>query len=202
MTGERCRCATTLLAQVGRSRAVVLGMAALPLRSCSTLHGVKASSVGPASLSREAHIHPLLLRQAPAEDGIGWTLKSISDLVTSRLIWHWGSGEKQTLLDTLHLALMQNVFRRPPWALGGARRRTQVWTSLHLTSAASQDESCPGYFTHSSSYFFPTGSLCLLPAADEELALALPNLALAGKTPGGAPPGYDQLEKESASREK
>lgn len=62
VTGERCRCATTLLAQVAGSKANALRMAALPLQSSSTLCGVTPSSVGPASLSKEASIHPLHLQ--------------------------------------------------------------------------------------------------------------------------------------------
>lgn len=53
-----------------------------------------------------------------------------------------------------------------------------------------------------SSYFFETSSLCCLSAPNEDLAFILPNLPLAGTTPGAAPPGYNQLEKESVFHEK
>lgn len=70
VTVEKRRCATALLVQVAGSKANVLGRAVLPLWSGSTLYGVRRSSVGPTSLSKEANIHPIHLWQVPAEDGM------------------------------------------------------------------------------------------------------------------------------------
>lgn len=110
VTGERCKCATNLLAQVAGSKAKMCWRHLLSL-SGAAAHCTHWGKFYECSQTQLRSFHPPHLWQAPA-DGMQM---SVSDLDSTELIWHWGRGEKQMLLDIFHLNLTQNQVSMGSW---------------------------------------------------------------------------------------